>query len=389
MAYTHNKTINQYRPIFGLLVLLCFSFSVFSQNQRSDLQDVQELIEQTKEQLNKNLATIERLQQELKLAELEIARTAVLVNNSKQEIDRTNKEISELDGRRKQTETQIKEQQSLLGNQLKSAFMAGNFDYAKMLFNQEEANKLERVLVYYKYMNSARKNKIDNFRSLISELEIIVEQLSVKKSQLALKMSKQEEQFKTLSSQQDKRQVSVRKLNRAVETDQSRVTRLEQQERDLLRAIEQAEMAAKRLREQQTVMRNLVGLTEKRGQLTIPTSGQMRALFGKRRQGQVNWQGVMFNSPSGTPVQSVADGKVLYADWLKGFGLVIIVDHGAGYMSVYGHNQALLKSVGDYVGSGESISLVGASGGQGNSGLYFELRHKGKALNPSNWLGRS
>lgn len=389
MIRTRINAISQCRTPFVLMVLLCLSATVFGQNKRSDLQDVQQLIEQTKEQLSKNLKTIDRLQQELKLAELEIAKTVVEITATKKDISIANKEIEALEDQQRKIESQIAEQQDLLGNQLKSAFMAGNFDYAKMLFNQEEANKLERVLVYYKYMNAARQDKIDGFRELIDELEVVVEQLSIKRTSLAQKRAKQESQHEKLSDQQGARLVSVRKLNRTVENDQSRVTRLQQQERDLVRAIEQAELAAKRLREQQSAIRNLAGLNGKRGQLTIPTQGRMRALFGKKRQGQVKWQGVMFNSPSGTQVQSVAEGKVLYADWLKGFGLVIIVDHGSGYMSVYGHNQALLKSVGDYVGSGESISLVGASGGQGNSGLYFELRHKGKALNPSKWLRRS
>ncbi|MEM0912087.1 MAG: peptidoglycan DD-metalloendopeptidase family protein [Pseudomonadota bacterium] len=389
MPLNHINAINTYRTFFVLLALLCISPNVIGQNQRSDLQDVQQLIEQTKAQLSKNLKTIDRLEQELKLSELEIAKTVVLINETKNALNITNQEILELEDRQDKIEGQIKEQQTFLGNQIKSAFMAGNYDYAKILFNQDEANKLERVLVYYKYMNTARQKKIDGFRVLISELNDVVEKLSVKRGHLAKTKAKQEQQHQMLSDQQGSRLVSMQKLNRAVENDQSRVTRLQQQERDLVRAIEQAELAAKRLREQQTAMRNLSGLTGKQGQLAIPTSGRMRALFGKKRQGLVNWQGVMFNSPSGAPVQAVAEGKVLYADWLKGFGLVIIVDHGAGYMSVYGHNQALLKSVGDYVGRGESISLVGASGGQGNSGLYFELRHKGKALNPSNWIRRS
>ena len=127
-------------------------------------------------------------------------------------------------------------------------------------------------------------------------------------------------------------------------------------------------------------------MTDKKKALLVPASGRIERLFGKRRQGQVRWKGIVINAKSGAPVVAVADGVVLYSDWLKGFGLVTIVDHGKGYMTVYGRNQALLRKVGDVVVAGDTISLVGNSGGQVRAGLYFEIRHKGKALNPTAWL---
>jgi septal ring factor EnvC (AmiA/AmiB activator) len=131
------------------------------------------------------------------------------------------------------------------------------------------------------------------------------------------------------------------------------------------------------------------GLAKRKGKLPAPVKGRIRHLFGSRRQGQVSWKGIVIDGAEGDPVNTIAPGRVLYADWLRGFGLVAIVDHGEGYMSVYGRNQALLKNVGDSVIAGDTISLVGNSGGQAQPGLYFEIRHKGKALNPSQWLGRS
>jgi septal ring factor EnvC (AmiA/AmiB activator) len=151
-----------------------------------------------------------------------------------------------------------------------------------------------------------------------------------------------------------------------------------------MNAIEQAEIDARSRAQEEDVV--LVGLAQSKGKLTRPASGEIQQLFGKRRQGQVRWKGIVVNSSEGSPVLAVQDGKVLYADWLKGFGLVTIVDHGEGYMTVYGRNQALLKQPGDPVLQGETIGLVGSSGGQASPGLYFEIRHKGKALNPKSWL---
>ena len=150
----------------------------------------------------------------------------------------------------------------------------------------------------------------------------------------------------------------------------------------MLKAIEEAQQRA------QQKPAALAGLAKLKGTLLKPTQGRMRKLFGKRRQGQVRWKGVLFDGNSGSSVRAVHYGKVLFADWLRGFGLVTVIDHGQGYMSLYGHNQALLTQVGDSVDAGQTIALVGQSGGQSSPNLYFEIRHKGLAINPSEWIRR-
>lgn len=362
---------------------------VYGQNQQSDLQDIQSLIEQTKDQLKEKLEDSERLQQELKLAELQIAETATLLNQTDGSLNVTRNEISTLEKQVRQTQKNISNQQSSLSNQIKSAFMAGNYDFAKMIFNQDDAGKFERILTYYQYLNSARLDQITQFRALIKAYEDLQTQLTQKENQQIVLIAQQRTQAQNLKGRQQTRQVTLKNLNAEIKSDQARMSQLTQQEKSLIRAIDEAEIAAKSAaaRSNQIAL-ELVGLSKLKGKLLIPSSGSIDRLFGQRRQGQVRWQGIVINSASGAPVNAVADGKVLYADWLKGFGLVTIVDHGDGYMSVYGRNQALLKSVGDTVNAGDTISLVGNSGGQSQPGLYFEIRHRGKALNPSQWLIR-
>lgn len=345
------------------------------------LENIKQLIEQTQTQLNKKLADSERLQQELKLAELKIAETATFLNKTETRLTQTQTELGELNVQKRELVSQIRAQQEALAAQVKSAYMAGDYDFAKMIFNQNEANKFERVLTYYQYLNKARQTEIESFRQLVSNLERIQQRLDKQEQQLASLVSQQAQQSSLLQEQQQDRFSKFRALEQQIESDQARVSQLQQQEADLLSAIEQAELAAKRAEGV-----DLVGLTGKKKSLLVPTSGKIERLFGKRRQGQVRWKGIVINAKSGAPVVAVADGVVLYSDWLKGFGLVTIVDHGKGYMTVYGRNQALLRKVGDVVVAGDTISLVGNSGGQVNSGLYFEIRHKGKALNPTAWL---
>jgi septal ring factor EnvC (AmiA/AmiB activator) len=284
-------------------------------------------------------------------------------------------------------ESDIASQQDALASQIKSAYMAGDYDFAKMVFNQDEAGKFERILTYYQYLNKARQEQISNFRSLITSLNDVRQKLDAQEAELAVLVEQQSTQSKRLGAQQQQRFVAFRALEKQIESDQERVSQLQQQENSLTAAIEAAELAAKAARERADAKDiSLDGLTQLKGRLQKPSNGRMQSLFGKRRQGQVRWKGVIFNARAGSTVRAVADGVVLYADWLKGFGLVTIVDHGQGYMSVYGRNQALLRNVGDVVLAGQSLSLAGTSGGQAQSGLYFEIRHKGKALNPVQWL---
>lgn len=354
-----------------------------------DLETIKNLIEQTQAQLSKNLANADRLQQQLKLAELQIAQTATLLNQTDNKLETTRSELIKLTSDKNAIRTQIANQQSALASQLKSAYMAGDYDFAKMIFNQDEAGKFERVLTYYQYLNKARQAQIETFRGLVKALETVQTELDSQEIQLSGLLKQQSSQSSQLRNQQQKRFDTFKSLEKQIESDQARVSQLQQEESDLLNAIEQAEIAAQRARQSADKADvELLGLSGKERQLIVPASGNIQRLFGKRRQGQVRWQGIVIDGKSGASVSTVADGVVLYADWLKGFGLVSIVDHGKGYMSVYGRNQALLKNVGDLVQAGETISLVGTSGGQQVAGLYFEIRLKGKALNPSNWIVR-
>jgi len=371
--------IGRYLLAAGLFLLIPQALA-----QDSDLATIQEKIKKTQAQLDKKLKSSERLQQELKLAELEIAKTATQLNKTDQSLKTTRSEKVQLESEKLRVSKVIKEQQKQLAGQLKSAFMAGNYDFAKMFFNQDDAGRFERTLTYYEYLNKARQQEIGKFRVLVLELEQLNIKLADKTKRLEEFLVTQKQQSSQLREQQTSRHRKLKQLDQQIKSDTVRVSQLQQEERSLMNAIEQAEIDARSRSKDEDIV--LLGLAQSKGKLTWPAAGEIQQLFGKRRQGQVRWKGIVVNSSEGSPVRAVQDGKVLYADWLKGFGLVTIVDHGEGYMTVYGRNQALLKQPGDPVFQGETIGLVGSSGGQTTPGLYFEIRHKGKALNPKNWL---
>ena len=377
-----------YFSCFAFIMSLCLmnaSFvAVAQENEQEKLAELQSELRARQQKLESSKATAQELQQVLKRSEVEIGEVAKALDKTKQQLNSVLAEQKALEQEQDVLKQAIRQQQALLSSQLKSAFMAGHYDYAKMLFYQDDARKFERVLTYYQYVAKARQSEITRFRSNVARLESITEELLSKAQALVELRKTQESQRNVLLTRQNDRKATLQKLNKIIATESERIAALQANEKALRDAIEAARIAAQRAAEKAKI--SLDGLAQLKGKLKAPVKGYVRKLFGNRRQGQVRWKGIIIDGAEGDPVKSIAPGKVLYADWLRGFGLVAIVDHGKGYMSVYGHNQALLKQAGDEVYSGENIALVGTSGGQDYPNLYFEIRHKGKALNPTAWI---
>lgn len=351
--------------------------------QQAKLAELQAELKARQQALADSQADADELQQVLRNSELEIAKVATALNKTQTDLKSTRAEQSSLQTQQEELKQAILQQQGMLAGQLRSAFMAGHYDYAKMIFNQQDARTFERVLTYYQYLSAARQEEITRFRDNVEKLEAVNAQLEEKAATLSRLLDDQKSQQATLITRQSDRKETLAKLNQKIASESARVESLQANEKALMRAIEEAQRAAERAARAQT---ELAGLSKYKGKLLVPADGRVRKLFGHRRQGQVTWKGIVIEGAEGSSVKAVSHGRVLYADWLKGFGLVTIIDHGDGFMSVYGHNQALLKQAGDAVGEGETIALVGQSGGQSYPNLYFEIRHKGKALDPVSWL---
>ena len=368
-----------------VLVALLYGLSpaglVFAQSNdaEQELAELQEELKARQQALQGSKADAQELQSVLEQSEKDIGAVARRLNNTKTALAENRDQQESLKSRRDELEQAIAQQQELLGGQLRTAFISGNYDYAKMVFYQEDAARFERVLTYYRYLNEARQKEITQFKVSVTELEQVNAELQAKAQELTALLSDQERQQNELVARQQDRQQTLVKLRSKIASEESRIAQLREAEQALVEAIERAQRASR-------VPQELTGLSSEKGKLLKPASGTLRRLFGKRRQGQVRWKGIMIDGREGSSVKAIAHGRVIYSDWLRGFGLVTIIEHGDGYMSVYGHNQALLRSAGDAVAKGETVALLGQSGGQSSPNLYFEIRHKGKALNPLQWL---
>ena len=362
-----------------LLLLSTVAQAQDSDDAEKELAALQEELKARQQALLNSRASAEELQAVLAESEKQIGAVAGKLNTTRKALTENKQQQASLTRRQAELREAIGQQQSMLAGQLKSAFIAGHYDYAKMIFYQQDAARFERIITYYKYLNQARQANITQFTATVTELESVTASLQQKASELNQLQADQQQQQNELVARQQDRQQTLKQLNAKIAGEETRIAQLREAEQALVEAIERAQRMSQ-------IPQELTGLASDKGRLLKPADGSVRKLFGKRRQGQVRWKGIMIDGREGSAVKAIAHGRVVYSDWLRGFGLVTIIEHGDGFMTVYGHNQALLRQAGESVAKGETVALLGQSGGQNSPNLYFEIRHKGKAVNPADWL---
>ncbi len=269
-----------------------------------------------------------------------------------------------------------------LAEQIRTAYLSGRREMTKLLLNQESPARLGRLLVYYDYLNRARGERIGAVsRNLEEQERLAVESEQVVAELASLEQAQADELAGLVSAREERRRVLAR-IEEDMRGADSELQRLLEEERRLTEVV--AEVDAM-VTEFPTDL--AIDFRDARGSLTWPVPGALINDYGDSRvDGQLRWNGVMVGAAQGSLVRSVHAGRVVYADWLPGLGLLVIVDHGMGYMSLYGHNEAILTESGTGVAAGQPIAQVGDSGGQRQSALYFEIREDGDPIDPRPWM---
>jgi septal ring factor EnvC (AmiA/AmiB activator) len=320
---------------------------------------------------------------ELQQLESEISLNAIALKQTKAKIKSTYDLISQLRNSLDLLNRQLKKQKFILGEQLRAAYALGAQQNMKMLLNQQDPAEMGRIQAYFDYFNKARETEIQQFIQSIDskqqqELEL-AQSLNTQKE--ALDTRKKQE--RTLQKQRLKRNQLLAQLNEKIANQEQTLTGLESSRNkieDLLRSLGQL------LADIPATPGDKKPFKQQKGLLPWPVKGPFLAHFGQsRNQGDLKWKGVLIGSSYGNPVHSVSHGRIAFSDWLQGYGFIIIIDHGDGYMSLYGHNESLFKQTGDWVNAGEVIATTGDSGGQPDPGLYFEIRSRGKPIDPFQW----
>ncbi len=367
--------------IINIFLFSCFAtpFQNTSSNQTDQkLNDIKSAIVSTQSEINQFNKKRKALENKLKKDDLAISSIAQRINKNNNAQNNIKKELTVLLNNKKQLTKEQKQQEHILSKQLRSSYSSGHHDYLKLILNQEDPASVQRILTHYKYINDARIKDIKSFQTTINQLVTIENTHKNKVATLANVMESLAQDKTALEANKKNRSLTIASLNTQQLNKKQQLRELLSQEKNLTNALQSLLLKVQ-------PKKSLNGLAKVKRKLSWPVPGKIKHRFGTQKHGYIKWKGVLKQAPLGTQVKAIYDGTILFSDWLKGYGLVTIIDHGKGYMSLYGHNQTLLKKVGDYVEKGEPISLVGQSGGQLNTGLYFEIRHAGQAVNPKLW----
>ncbi|MDZ4201686.1 MAG: peptidoglycan DD-metalloendopeptidase family protein [Gallionella sp.] len=303
--------------------------------------------------------------------------------------------LGELQSQQRQLGSNLTGQQDKLGKLLYQQYIGGKQEYLKLLLNNQNPNQTARELHYYQYVARRRTTQLATLRDALAELNVVSLAARAQRAEIETLRSEQSAQRKTLEKEQRARQQVLSKLSQQLRQQRREINRLQRDESRLSQLVDRltkmlAQPKSRTLFRSDRLPDNRFDgkpFDQLRGKLSFPVKGELLNRFGTPRpDSTVLWKGLFLRTSSGQSVKSIAAGRVVFADWLRGFGNLLIVDHGKGYMSLYGNNETLYKQVGEVLKGGDTIAAVGNSGGNEESGLYFELRHQSKPLDPMKWL---
>jgi septal ring factor EnvC (AmiA/AmiB activator) len=348
------------------------------------LDQVRVEIEQLRKQLESARSGHRKEQERLRALDLEIQAANL---ESRALSSRREQHVQELAAMERQRETYIAgldQRMDQLAEQLRASYRDVRQSRMKLVMNQDDPVLLSRLLGYYEYISRAQAERISLLRETLETLERMRESIDGEMARITALGEQQQELVTQLSAQRERRQVLLAELAGQISGEESRLQELERNRQDLEALVERL---ADVLADIPADLGSHLGVEKQKGRLPMPVRGPVRQAYGQGRSGGTRWQGWLIGADPGAEVRAVAYGRVAFADWLRGYGLLMIIDHGQGFMSLYGHNESLLYEAGAWVEPGDTISLVGANPGNGQ-GLYFELRKGGKTLDPAVWLKR-
>lgn len=413
--------------MFRTLTALLFAclLSPVMADQRAETQQQLDAAQKDVAELKKLLEAIQKeksgVQGELKKTESEMGQLEKQVKGLQQELNKSNEELKRLDTEKKKLQQSRLEQQRLIGIQARAAYQGGQQEYLKLLLNQQNPEKFSRTLTYYDYLSQARLEQLATFNETLRQLANVEQDIANQQNQLNEQKSALDGRREQLAEARKERQLVLAKLNKDLSARDQKLKARQQEQAQLGNVLKTIEATLARQAREAAEARKLELAAEQarlkgdkaspgangplvsssgatyggnfasaRGKLPWPVNGRLAARFGTARGGdeRTKWDGVLISAGAGSQVHAVHGGRVVFADWLRGAGLLVILDHGNGYLSLYGHNQSLLKDAGQIVKAGEAIATVGTSGGQNTPALYFAIRQQGRPSDPAQWCRR-
>lgn len=379
-------------PKLSLLLILAIAAQAPAQDSGSELTEIKEQqleevrgrISALKQSMDKGAAARDRLTGELQAAEVVISKKRIRLKELERERDYSARRKAELDADLAAREAELDLESKQLAAQVRAAYMNGNQERIKLLLNQRDPATLGRLMAYYGYLSDYRAENIDAVTGHIRQLADIRSKVAAEEARIAELARVRYAELTELNATQEQRRELLAALKTRMTDEGREIERLAAEEQDLSRLITELTSILS-----DYPISSEDPFSEHKGRLTWPVAGTLLHDFGQPRvSDRLKWNGVVLAAPRGREVRSVYHGRVLFADWLAGMGLLVVVDHGEGYMTLYGYNETVLKNAGDWVAPGDVIATVGDSGGQARSALYFEIRRGTQPVNPRQWVTR-
>jgi len=337
-----------------------------------------------KKELERNRSTLSEEQKVLKSADLDIQANALELRKLESTRQAHDRELATLHAEQQDYLRSLDKRREVLSSQIMAAYRLGRESRLKLVLNQDSPALLSRTLAYYDYFSRSQASQIEELRQVLDTLNQMRAKINLELSALDEVQKKQQLVLDEMTEQRNERKAIIDNLSSQINTDEARLVELQNNRKDLETLLEKLSDV---LSDIPADLGKRLGPAEMKGKMPIPVKGRVKHAFGQPRTAGLHWQGWLIGAGNGTEVKAIAYGRVAYSDWLRGYGLLMIIDHGDGFMSLYANNESLLRELGDWVEPGATISTVGTSPLNGD-GLYFEIRKDGNAMDPAVWLKR-
>ncbi|WP_417526411.1 murein hydrolase activator EnvC family protein [Marinomonas shanghaiensis] len=318
------------------------------------------------------------VEKQLESKEKEIQALLKKIQNIQESLKKGDEQLGELRVQQRSLQLSIQQQNEQIAAQLRAVYRSGNEESIKLLLNGNTSEEAQRLVQYNRYFSTARQSLINGFANEVNDLNLVEKSIRSHRAQQAKEESQLKEERNRLLSQQTERQNLLVKLDQDLAQGDKRSKQLLQDQQnlqDMLQRLEEA-LADVKIPDQD------VPFSSQRGKLVKP----LKTLATLPTTGSINLGGVTLRAKEGEPVHAIFSGRVVFSDWMRGFGFLLILDHGDGYMSLYGYNQSLLKEVGEWVGANDTVAMAGSTGGRPDAALFFAIRHNGTPLKPLSWI---
>tara|TARA_B100000427_G_scaffold168491_1_gene140015 strand:+ start:5271 stop:6419 length:1149 start_codon:yes stop_codon:yes gene_type:complete len=372
---------------FILIYLFTFSNYLIAKQSSHENEIKLKNIQNRMNDVNKNISNAKikakKFEKDIRKNEKLAVELFMQLENTRSEILKGNNTILKLKEEEEENKNIIKKEKMRLRTQIRNIYQIGKYNHIKLLLNQDDLTQINRVIAYHDYDNYARSNRIKNLNDNLTRIKILEKEINDENNNLEILNNKYQYKLNNFNEIRKKRLNSIVEIKNYIKNQNIELLLLKENERDLARLLNKIKLNNKNIT---NYNENNISFIQKKGKLVWPVKGKLLKKYGVQKKiTGLKWQGVLIGANHGSKVHAISDGKVVFADWFKNYGLLVIIDHNNDYLSLYGHNQQLLKVAGDSVKAREIIASVGDSGGQNNSALYFEIRKGKKTLNPSQW----